>query len=630
MTDSSGERDDRAPMARLLLVAGLVLAAGATAVLVFGESLKWMRLGVVAALWAALAGTFVAARYRKQAADRAASTAELRKVYELELEREVAARREFELETAAEAKRTAEEKSAADLHALRSELKDMRDYLQSLLGGEVLVERIALHAEAIRMRGLAESGTGGPGNLRRLTVDQHAIDPHDDGWFDRDNVEQEWKPSWDANRRPAAAQSTRSQPQRQPDSPHAAPTRSTPNRPGAARPGQADPKRTAAQPAPSAPHGPGHTTPGQPEPQRAPGQAPSRAAAPLTARRRPIADARHPSDAFPAVANPGGGRPLRTDEVANRHVPAEPETSTFPAVAPESRPAQAPADRRPVRRSTATGAYPAPQADAPRRTPTGSFPPVQPPARSSATTARTQSADFDEPRRAPQDAADRRRSATAPQDAADRRRSATAPQDAAEPRRAPANAHSAPQGPADPRPATTGAYPAPQNPVEPRRAPTGTAEPRRTPTGAFPPVERRPVQDPGEGRRRTHTGQEQPEGRRRAPTGTFPAVPAGGDVRQESGRHAPVEPAEGRRRAQTGTFPAVGDPGRRRPESDDGRRRPTADQDEGRRRADTGSHATPPAEQGGSHAQGKSVEELLAAHGATTAIPRRHRRRAED
>jgi hypothetical protein len=141
---------------RALLVGAVVFAAAATGLLVLTDQEKWLRLGIVAALWAALAGAFLAARYRRQVTDQREAAAERQQIYELELEREIAARREHELTVEAEAKRKAEETSRDDIAALRGELQNMRQTLESLLGGEFLVERYALRAESTRMRSLGE------------------------------------------------------------------------------------------------------------------------------------------------------------------------------------------------------------------------------------------------------------------------------------------------------------------------------------------------------------------------------------------------------------------------------------------------------------------------------------------
>ncbi len=134
----------------------MALALVAAALLVLSDNARWLRLAVVSALWAALVGAFLAARYRRQVADREDEVADLQSVYELELEREVAARREYELEIEAESRKRVQEESRDDLDALRDELRALRENLQALLGGEVLVERVALRAESTRMRSLSD------------------------------------------------------------------------------------------------------------------------------------------------------------------------------------------------------------------------------------------------------------------------------------------------------------------------------------------------------------------------------------------------------------------------------------------------------------------------------------------
>ncbi|MFJ8813590.1 DUF6779 domain-containing protein [Amycolatopsis thermoflava] len=147
---------------------GLVLAVGATIPLVVADDIRYLRLGIVAALWAALIGAFLAVRYRRQATNTEEAVAQAQEVYELELEREIAARREFELEVEAETRQRVESESRSELDALRTEIASLRDNLQSLFGGEVLLERVALTAQATRMRALheeqrvVESGTSQP------------------------------------------------------------------------------------------------------------------------------------------------------------------------------------------------------------------------------------------------------------------------------------------------------------------------------------------------------------------------------------------------------------------------------------------------------------------------------------
>ncbi len=165
--------DSRGRLAgRPWLVVGLVLAVGATLALVLSDDLRYLRLGIVAALWAALIGAFLAVRSRKHVSQSEEAVAEAQAVYELELEREIAARREFELEMEAETRQAADSRSQEELEALRAEVTALRESLQSLFGGgEVLLERVALTAQATRMRSLdnkqlmsagSENGNGKP------------------------------------------------------------------------------------------------------------------------------------------------------------------------------------------------------------------------------------------------------------------------------------------------------------------------------------------------------------------------------------------------------------------------------------------------------------------------------------
>lgn len=154
----TGERGDPHghQTGRPWLLAGLCFAVAATAVLVLSDDARWLRLGIVAALWAALLGAFLAASYRRQADQKQESMDEAQAIYELELEREVAARREYELEIETEARRGIEAKSRQELEALRREVTALRESLQKLFGAEVLYERVALTAQSTRMRSIHE------------------------------------------------------------------------------------------------------------------------------------------------------------------------------------------------------------------------------------------------------------------------------------------------------------------------------------------------------------------------------------------------------------------------------------------------------------------------------------------
>jgi uncharacterized protein DUF6779 len=129
-----------------------VLAAAGAAVLALGaQDARLLRLGLVAALWAALLGAFAVARMRREISSGASRADELRTIYQLELEREVAARREHTLTVERELREQAQQAEQREILALRAELAAMRANLEKLMGGEPLGERVALRAESARL-----------------------------------------------------------------------------------------------------------------------------------------------------------------------------------------------------------------------------------------------------------------------------------------------------------------------------------------------------------------------------------------------------------------------------------------------------------------------------------------------
>ncbi len=136
----------------------ILLGLLASIFLVFSENVQFVRVGLVAALWAAAIGALAATKYRKEAAIGSAKARDLQTVYELQLEREVTARREYEL--GVEARVRAEVGADADqLTALRAELAVLRQSLQRLFDGGLPQDRPALRADATRIQELTGSGT---------------------------------------------------------------------------------------------------------------------------------------------------------------------------------------------------------------------------------------------------------------------------------------------------------------------------------------------------------------------------------------------------------------------------------------------------------------------------------------
>ncbi|WP_116449648.1 DUF6779 domain-containing protein [Blastococcus litoris] len=111
----------------LLQAGGLVLAVAATLTVFLTDNPQLLRLAVVGVAWAFVLATVAAGRRSTDEATAQAREAELRRAYEYELDREVAARREYELELETELRREAEESMRAELDALRGDLAGLTE-----------------------------------------------------------------------------------------------------------------------------------------------------------------------------------------------------------------------------------------------------------------------------------------------------------------------------------------------------------------------------------------------------------------------------------------------------------------------------------------------------------------------
>lgn len=163
----------------VLLTALLVLAIGASSALVFTNRVELLKLAVILALWAAVAGAFVSVLYRRQSDADQARVRDLKLVYDLQLDREISARREYELTVESQLRRELASElraqAADDLAALRAELNSLRTSLEILFDTD-LQHRPALetveapNAEAPPERAYSEWDRNGE-NPRGAPVD---------------------------------------------------------------------------------------------------------------------------------------------------------------------------------------------------------------------------------------------------------------------------------------------------------------------------------------------------------------------------------------------------------------------------------------------------------------------------
>ncbi len=135
----------------ILLTALLVLAILASSTLVFTNRVELLRLAVILSLWAAVVAAFVTVIYRRQSDVAQARARDMKFVYDLQLDREISARREYELSVEARLRRqlSREGVQAADeMAALRAELVSLRSQLEVMLGAD-LAPRPALESDRV-------------------------------------------------------------------------------------------------------------------------------------------------------------------------------------------------------------------------------------------------------------------------------------------------------------------------------------------------------------------------------------------------------------------------------------------------------------------------------------------------
>jgi hypothetical protein len=137
----------------LLLTVLLVLAIGASSALVFTNRAELLKLAVILALWAAVVAAFVSVIYRRQSDIDQAKVRDLKLVYDLQLDREISARREYELTVESQLRRelTSEIRAQAadEVAGLRAELAALRANLEILFDAD-LSHRPALETDRAR------------------------------------------------------------------------------------------------------------------------------------------------------------------------------------------------------------------------------------------------------------------------------------------------------------------------------------------------------------------------------------------------------------------------------------------------------------------------------------------------
>ncbi len=135
----------------------IALALAASVLMVINDEMSLAgSLAVIAALWAAVIAAILVTKFRRQAEGAEAKSRDLRLVYELQLEREIAARRQYELDVESTIRREVADEANHELYDLRQQIASLRAGLEVLLGGPLPDQGIALPNERVR-----QLGTGG-------------------------------------------------------------------------------------------------------------------------------------------------------------------------------------------------------------------------------------------------------------------------------------------------------------------------------------------------------------------------------------------------------------------------------------------------------------------------------------
>ena len=134
----------------------IVLAVAGTGMWIFSDDKRWGVVALILLIWGLVIAAFLIARYLRDLRGAEAKEHDLKLIYDLQLEREIAARREYELTVEREVRNEVRAESNEELHALKAEVLALRANLEELLGRELGPTYAELYATA-QQQALEES-----------------------------------------------------------------------------------------------------------------------------------------------------------------------------------------------------------------------------------------------------------------------------------------------------------------------------------------------------------------------------------------------------------------------------------------------------------------------------------------
>jgi hypothetical protein len=125
-----------------MLGLGFLLATVATVVVVYTDEVRWLKLAVLLGVWAALMAAIAVERSTRDVRSADQRTEQNKRVYELELHREISARREHDMGVAEAAREDADSRHRDELVGLREQLDRLNSTLSGLLDGDKLFDQL--------------------------------------------------------------------------------------------------------------------------------------------------------------------------------------------------------------------------------------------------------------------------------------------------------------------------------------------------------------------------------------------------------------------------------------------------------------------------------------------------------